>query len=104
MIVGSLEGEEDNRWFLLVDGVSNQTGSGTRVILEGPNRVLIEVLLVGIRLAKELEVKTLTTKSDLKLVNGEYQGRDPQLMKYLERATRMAATFEKFTPHHVPKE
>ncbi|RDY04619.1 hypothetical protein CR513_11644, partial [Mucuna pruriens] len=60
------------------------------------------------RLAKELEAKTLTAKSDLKLimgqVNGEYQAKDSQLIKYLKRVTRMAAIFEKFTLHHVPRE
>ncbi|RDX87838.1 hypothetical protein CR513_30635, partial [Mucuna pruriens] len=60
------------------------------------------------RLAKELEAKTLIAKSESKLVTGqvnsEYQPKDPQLIKYLERATRMAATFKKFTFHHVPRE
>ncbi|RDX84749.1 Retrovirus-related Pol polyprotein from transposon 17.6, partial [Mucuna pruriens] len=117
--------EEDNKWFLSVDRASNQTGSKVGVILEGPNEVLIEqslhfefkasnnqaeyeALLAGMRLAKELEAKTLTAKSDSKLVtsqvNGEYQAKDPQLIKYLERATGMAATFKKFTLQHVPRE
>ncbi|RDX61125.1 hypothetical protein CR513_60677, partial [Mucuna pruriens] len=67
------------RMVLVVDGASNQTGSGAGVILEGPNGVLIEqshhfefkaTLLAVMRLTKELEVKTLTTKSDSKLVTG----------------------------------
>ncbi|RDY04184.1 hypothetical protein CR513_12139, partial [Mucuna pruriens] len=80
--------EEDNEWFLSMDRASNQTGSRARVILEGPNGVLIdnnqteyEALLVGMRLTKELEAKTLTTKSELRLVTGqvnvEYQAKDP---------------------------
>ncbi|RDX87155.1 hypothetical protein CR513_31406, partial [Mucuna pruriens] len=60
------------------------------------------------KLAKELEAKILTANSDSKLVtgqvNGEYQFRDPQLIKYLEKAIRMATTFEKFTLHHMPQE
>ncbi|RDY08608.1 rnhA, partial [Mucuna pruriens] len=72
------------------------------------NQAEYEALLAKMRLAKELEVKTLTAKSDSKLitgqVNGEYQTRDSQLMKYLDKATKMAATFEKFTLLHVPKE
>ncbi|RDY04061.1 rnhA, partial [Mucuna pruriens] len=121
MTTRSSKGEKDNRWFLSMDGASNQTGSGAGVILEGSNGVSIEqslhfefkannnqaeyeALLVGMRLAKELKAKTLTAKSYSKLVNGEYQARDPQLMKYLERATRMVATFKKFTLHHVPRE
>ncbi|RDX86627.1 hypothetical protein CR513_32022, partial [Mucuna pruriens] len=73
MSVGSSKGEEDNGWFLSMDEASNQTGSGAKV--------QYEVLLVGVRLAKELEAKTLTAKSDSKLVTGqvneEYQARDP---------------------------
>ncbi|RDX69907.1 Retrovirus-related Pol polyprotein from transposon 17.6, partial [Mucuna pruriens] len=80
--------EENNRWFLSMDEASNQSGSGAGVILEGPNGVLIEqslhfkfkasnnqaeyeTLLLGKRLAKELEAKTLTAKSDSKLVTGQ---------------------------------
>ncbi|RDX99859.1 hypothetical protein CR513_17010, partial [Mucuna pruriens] len=37
-------------------------------------------------------------------VNREYQARDPQLMKHLDKATKMATAFEKFTLHHVPRE
>ncbi|RDX97626.1 hypothetical protein CR513_19581, partial [Mucuna pruriens] len=108
-----------------MDEASNQTGSGAGVIFEGQNGVLIEqslhfefkannnqaeyeALLVRMRLAKELEAKSLTAKSDSKLitgqVNGEYQARNPQLMKYLDIATKMAATFEKFTLNCVPRE
>ena len=62
---------DDFRWVLLVDGSSNQQGSGAGVILEGPNGVLIEqslrfafkasnnqaeyeALIAGIFLAKEM--------------------------------------------------
>ncbi|RDY02115.1 putative protein K02A2.6, partial [Mucuna pruriens] len=72
------------------------------------NQAEYEALLVGMRLAKELEAKILTAKRNSKLVtsqvNGEYQARDPQLIKYWERATKMMATFEKFTLLHVPRD
>ncbi|RDX88210.1 hypothetical protein CR513_30231, partial [Mucuna pruriens] len=59
-------------------------------------------------LAKELEAQVLTAKSDSKIVmdqvNGEYQARDPQLIKYWYRATKLAASFKKFTLLHVPQE
>ncbi|RDX68267.1 hypothetical protein CR513_52758, partial [Mucuna pruriens] len=75
---------EGKEWFLSIDGASNQAESGTRVILEGPDGVLIEqflhfefkarnnqaeyeTLLVEMRLARELEAKILTAKSDSKL-------------------------------------
>jgi len=62
------------RWVLSVDGSSNLEGSGADVILEGPNRLLIEqalrfsfkasnnqaeyeALIVGMLLAKEMGVR-----------------------------------------------
>jgi len=68
--------EADFRWVLSVDGSSNQQGSGTDVILEGPNGLLIEqalrfafkannnqaeyeALIVGMLLAKEMGAQSL---------------------------------------------
>ncbi|RDX70821.1 hypothetical protein CR513_49886, partial [Mucuna pruriens] len=100
--------EENSGWLLSVDGAPNQSRSEAGVILEGPNKVEYEALLTRMRLTNELKAKTLTAKSNSKLiigqVNGEYQARDPQLTKYLKRATGMASTFEKFKLHHVPRE
>ncbi|RDY01225.1 hypothetical protein CR513_15478, partial [Mucuna pruriens] len=85
IVVGETDGGE---WYLSVDGSSNQSGS--------------------MRLAKELEAKKLKVKSDSKLVtgqvNGEYQARDPQLVKYQEQASAMATAFDNFTLVHVPRE
>ncbi|RDY13193.1 hypothetical protein CR513_01922, partial [Mucuna pruriens] len=56
-------------WIILVDGASNQKGSGAKILLKGPNRVSnnqakYEALLVGIRLAEEIGAQVLTAKSD----------------------------------------
>ncbi|RDX91011.1 hypothetical protein CR513_27082, partial [Mucuna pruriens] len=56
------------------------------------------------RLARNLEAKTLIAKSDSKLVNNEYQARDPQLSRYKERAVKLVAGFERFELIHVPRE
>jgi len=95
----------DFRWVLSVDGSSNQQGSGAGVILEGPDRLLIEkalrfafkannnqteyeALIAGMLLAKEMGAKGLLEKSDSLLVTGqvtgEYQAKDPQMVAYLE--------------------
>ncbi|RDX78974.1 hypothetical protein CR513_40669, partial [Mucuna pruriens] len=117
--------EEGGEWYLSIDGSTNQAGSGAGVILEGPGGILVEqslhfefrasnnqagyeALLARMRLARDLEAKVLTTKSDSKLVTGkinnEYQTRDPQLSRYKERAVKLAADFEKFKLVHVPRE
>ncbi|RDX83981.1 Retrovirus-related Pol polyprotein from transposon 17.6, partial [Mucuna pruriens] len=72
------------------------------------NQAECEALLADMKLARELQAKVLTTKSNLKLVtsqvNGEYQARDPRLTKYWEKAMKMEVAFEKFTLLHVPQE
>ncbi|MCI43829.1 putative gag polyprotein, partial [Trifolium medium] len=93
-------------WTLSVDGSSNLRGSEAGVVLEGPDGVLIEqslrftfkesnnqaeyeALIAGMKLAKEMEVQELRAQSDSQLVAhqvaGEFQTKDPQLAKYLEK-------------------
>jgi len=80
-----------------VDGSSNQLGSGARVVLEGPSRLLIEqalrfpfkvsknqaeceALIIGMLLAKKLGARSFLVKSDSLLVigqvTGEYQAKE----------------------------
>ncbi|GAU35844.1 hypothetical protein TSUD_63330 [Trifolium subterraneum] len=110
---------------LSVDGASNIRGSGAGVVLEGLDGVLIEqslrfafkasnnqaeyeALIVGMRLAKEMEVADLRAKSDSQLVtsqvSGEFQAKDPQLIKYLEQVRSLAKHFNTFELIYVPRE
>jgi len=46
--MGPIKGQVDSggfQWVLSVDGSSNQQGSGAGIILEGPNKLLIEQAL-----------------------------------------------------------
>jgi ribonuclease HI len=119
--------EENNEqpWTLSVDGASNIRGSGAGVVLEGPDGVLTEqslrfafkasnnqaeyeALLAGMKLAKEMDITDLKAKSDSQLVttqvSGEFQAKDPQLIKYLERVRGMANHFKSFELVYVPRE
>ncbi|KAK2373754.1 hypothetical protein QL285_074768 [Trifolium repens] len=119
--------EEEGKlpWNLSVDGASNIRGSGVGVVLEGPDGVLIEqslrfafkasnnqaeyeALIAGMKLAREMEVTDLRAKSDSQLVtnqvSGDYQTKDPQLIKYLEKVQSLAAQFEHFELIYVPRE
>jgi len=117
--------KDDFRWVLLVDGSSNQLGSGAAVILEGPNGVLIEqslrfafnasnnqaeyeALIVGILLAKEMRAKVLMAKSNSFLVTeqvtSEFQAKDPQMAAYLEYMQELRRSFALFEVVHVPRE
>ena len=94
-------------------------------MLEGPNDILIEkslhfafktsnnqaeyeAILVGLSLAREVGVKTLTCKIDSKLtvghLNDEFQIKDPILLQYyhLVRAVIQSA-FEKVRIEHIPR-
>jgi len=88
----------EDQWTLHVDGSSNPKGVGAGIVLEGSNDILIEkslhfafktlnnqaeyeAILVGLSLAREVGVKTLTCKTDSKLtaghLNDEFQIKDP---------------------------
>ncbi|GAU50470.1 hypothetical protein TSUD_137230 [Trifolium subterraneum] len=112
-------------WTLSVDGASNLRGSGAGVVLEGPDGVMIEqslrfafktrnnqaeyeALIPGMRLAKEMGVASLEAKSDSQLVtsqvSGDFQAKDPQLIKYLEQVKRLSKNFATFDLVYVPRE
>jgi len=92
---------KEDQWTLYVDGSSNPKGAGACIVLEGPNDIFIEkslhftlktsnnqveyeVILVGLSLVREVDVKTLRCKIDFKLtvghLNDEFQIKDPTLM------------------------
>jgi ribonuclease HI len=119
------EKEDKSPWTLSVDGASNIKGSGAGVILEGLDGVLIEqslrfafkasnnqaeyeALIAGMKLAKDMEVADLRAKSDSQLVtnqvSGEYQTKDPQLIRYLEKVRSLASQFKHFELVYVPRE
>ncbi|WJX52573.1 hypothetical protein P8452_38672 [Trifolium repens] len=112
-------------WTLSVDGASNLRGSGAGIVLEGPDGVMIEqslrfafkasnnqaeyeALIAGMKLAREMEVTDLRAKSDSQLVtnqvSGEYQTKDPQLTKYLEKVKALKEQFNTFELIYVPRE
>ncbi|XP_068486823.1 uncharacterized protein [Phaseolus vulgaris] len=119
------EVELGSQWMLLVDGSSNQQGSGAGIILEGPNGVLIEqalrfafkasnnqaeyeALIAGMLLAKEMGAQSLLAKTDSQLVTGqvtgEYQAKDPQMDAYLRYIEVLKGAFAVFELVHVPRE
>jgi len=91
----SMPSDED-QWTIYVDGSSNPEGAGAGIVLEGPNDILIEKSLhfafktytnqVGLSLAREVGVKSLTCKTDSKLtvghLNDKFQIKDPTLLQY----------------------
>ncbi|XP_059638670.1 uncharacterized protein LOC132280937 [Cornus florida] len=103
-------------WKLYVDGSSNQMGASIGIKLQTPKRTSLsqalrlefratnneteyEVLLNGLKLAKELRVSNLTAFSDSQLivrqVNGEYETKDKMMEAYRSAVLRATKGFEK---------
>jgi len=70
-------------------------------------KVEYEALIVGLRLTKDLGVKSLKCQTDLQLatgqMNGEYQAREPLLHKYNHIARNLVLQFEEVSIIHVPQ-
>jgi len=119
------EVEPDSQWSLLVDGSSNQQGSGVGIVFEGPNGVLIEqalrfafkainnqskyeALIAGMLLAKEMGARSLLAKSDSLLatghVTGEYQAKNRHVAAYLRYVQVLKGVLAAFKLVHVPRE
>lgn len=116
----------DNQWWTLhVDRSSNKQGCRARVLLEGPNQVILEqflkfefkasnnqaeyeAFLVGSRLAKEVNTKWLKCWSDSKVtsdqINREYQVKEPQLLKYYHAFMRLKYDFEEVQVKHIDRD
>ena len=64
------------------------------------NQVEYEALIAGLKLAKDMGVRSLKAKSDSQLiisqVNGMYETKVPFLNKYLEKVRRLLESFDHF--------
>ena len=65
-------------------------------------------MIAGMRLAKEVGVIHLLVQTVSQLitsqVRGEFQKKDPSLVRYLQKALKMSHTFEEFKVNHIPRE
>ncbi|RDX68883.1 Retrovirus-related Pol polyprotein from transposon 17.6, partial [Mucuna pruriens] len=92
LTLGRQSTSEGREWFLSIDGASNQAESGAGSLhfefKASNNQVEYEALLVGIRLARELEAKILTAKSDSKLVIGQLPGDTTKAKRLVREALK----------------
>lgn len=112
-------------WTLYVDGASGRTVSGASVVLEGPNRFLMEhslifkfkasnnqaeyeALLAGLQLAKDMGARRVTCRTDSQLVvgqmNGDFQVREDHLLRFYHQASSLVWDFESMKIQHIPRE
>ncbi|XP_057444433.1 uncharacterized protein LOC130736649 [Lotus japonicus] len=119
------DGEKvSTQWTLFVDGSSNDNESGAGVTLQGPRELVLEqslifqfkasnnqaeyeALIVGLKLAIEVQIDSLLVGTDSLLVanqvNGEFQVKEPALIKYLERVRLLMGRLQEVVVEFVPR-
>ena len=111
-------------WEVYVDGVSNQKGSGVRLVLMSPEKVVIEkslrldflvtnneieyeTLLKGMAMVQRMGGKSIKLFSDLRLVvgqvRGEFEAKDERMQGYLHQVKVLQSKFDSFDLLHVPR-
>ncbi|XP_058181268.1 uncharacterized protein LOC131299707 [Rhododendron vialii] len=112
-------------WCLHVDGASNSNGAGAGVMLVSPfgtlhessisidfpatnNEAEYEVLLAGLRSAIALKAVDLVVYCDSELivnqVLGDYEARDPKMLKYQATVAELITHFENFKIEQINRE
>ncbi|GKC49444.1 reverse transcriptase domain-containing protein, partial [Tanacetum coccineum] len=107
---------------LYIDGASNNRGSRAGLILialddveysyalhlnfsNSNNKAEYEALLVGLRIAMEMQVKDIYDFVDSKLVashvEGSYEAKGERMIKYREKVLELAGAFNKFRITHI---
>ena len=111
-------------WVLYIDGASNAQGSGAGFLLTNSDGVVTEytlrvdfkasnnqaeyeALLAGLRMVKELGINSLRVFSDSQLivgqVKGEFEVRDPTMVKYLQKVKDLVARLGYLEISHIPR-
>ncbi|XP_074292762.1 uncharacterized protein LOC141619642 [Silene latifolia] len=112
-------------WRMHIDGASNQRGAGVGLILRSPHGDLIaqavrcefkatnneteyEALILGPRLALDMEIRNLQVYSDSLLivnhVNDEYIARDSKMIAYLKVAMELKQKYKDYKLKQVPRD
>ncbi|XP_077231532.1 uncharacterized protein LOC143864659 [Tasmannia lanceolata] len=115
--VSPLPCSEEPLWEVYVDGSSNRSGSGAGLVLTRPddfvlnyalrfgfrasnNEAEYEALIAGMNLTIQARAQRLKAYCDSQLVvcqiQGEYEAREEQMVKYLQRVRSLASEFGSF--------
>ncbi|XP_027101128.1 uncharacterized protein [Coffea arabica] len=120
----SKEERAEEPWVLFVDGALSKEGSGADLLLTSPtreeltyalrfdflasnNETKYETLLIGLRIAHQMGITAIKTRSDSQLVvhqvRGEYEAKEDIIKKYLARVRETISLFDVFEIERVPK-
>ncbi|GAV70041.1 RVT_3 domain-containing protein [Cephalotus follicularis] len=116
--------EEKGLWKISVDGSSCVSGNGAGLVLTSPDGWIIEyalrfvfkatnnkaeweALIVGLAIAKHLEVQKIEASSDSQLViglqSGEYEAREDSMAKYLTHIKSLKSAFQMLRVLKLPR-
>ena len=111
-------------WKVYVDSVANQRGSGVGLVLESPEKTIIEkslrlrfsatnneaeyeALLQGMAIVQKMGGKAVEKFSDSRLVvdqvKGELEARDMRMQEYLSQVKHLQSDFDLFSLSHVSR-
>ncbi|GJT69832.1 reverse transcriptase domain-containing protein [Tanacetum coccineum] len=119
-----VEKDDTESWTLFTNGASSPKGSGAGLVLIGPsgieytyalrltfpstnNEAEYEALLVGLRIARQMNISNIEVKVDSKLVasqiNGNYKANKDSMIKYLAKANEYIFGFKSFLIENIPR-
>ncbi|KAK5835311.1 hypothetical protein PVK06_010999 [Gossypium arboreum] len=119
------ESSKEKSWKMYFDGASNALGHGIGAILVSPdgnhypftarlnffctnNIAEYEACIMGLRAAIERNIEILEVYGDSALVvyqiRGEWEVRDPKLIKYSDLVAELIKEFKEITFHYFPRE
>ena len=122
-LVGTISQYGLPAWEVYVDGASNQKGSGIRLVLISPEKVIIEkslrldfsatnneaeyeTLLIGMVMVQRMGGKSVKVFSDSRLVvnqvKGEFEAKDERMQGYLSQVKCLQSKFDSFDLLHIP--
>ncbi|XP_072087260.1 uncharacterized protein [Arachis hypogaea] len=117
--------EESTTWELYIDGSSNKIGSRAGIILVNKRGTQIEVslkfefpasnnqaeykaLIAGLKLAVEVSATKVVIFSDSQVVtsqiNGEYQAKNPNMKRYLDKTLEHLRRFAETEVKHITRD
>ena len=111
-------------WEVYIDGALNQKGSGIRLVLISPEKVIVEkslrldfsatnneaeyeTLMMGMAMVQRMGGKLVKVFSDSRLVisqvKGEFKMKDEKMQGYLSQVKCLQSKFESFNLLHIPR-
>nr|GEZ13836.1 reverse transcriptase domain-containing protein [Tanacetum cinerariifolium] len=117
--------ELESTWKLFTDGASSSDGSGAGLMLVNPegkeypyalrfefettnNEAEYEVLIAGLRIAKEMQIQELAIFVDSQLVanqvKGLFEARQQTIKQYLEKTIALMSSFPNYLIEHNKRE